>query len=65
MNARAGRVGRIAAAAGALLAAGAAALYVARALRRRAGDPAAVTSTHRGPTAGRPLRLIRGGAGEG
>jgi hypothetical protein len=61
MNDRAGRVGRLAAAAGAVLAAGAAALYVVRALRRRTRE----TPAHRGPTAGRPLRVIRGGAGEG
>jgi len=60
MKGRTGRVGRMAAAAGAVLAAGAAALYVVRALRRRARE----TSTHRGPTAGRPLRVVRGGAGE-
>jgi hypothetical protein len=61
MKGHTGRVGRVAAAAGAVLAAGGAALYVMRALRRRARE----TSTHRGPTAGRPLRVIRGGAGEG
>ncbi|HSU16695.1 hypothetical protein [Longimicrobium sp.] len=65
MSQRTGRVGRIAAAAGAVLAAGAAALYVVRALRRRASEAPMVASTHRGPTAGRPLRVIRGGAGEG
>ena len=61
MSERAARARTIAAALGAVMAAGAAALYVARALRRRARE----TSTHRGPTAGRPLRLVRGGAGEG
>jgi hypothetical protein len=55
------RVKRIAAAAGALLAAGAAVAYVLRALRERAR----ATGTHRGPTAGRPLRAVRGEAGEG
>lgn len=53
--------GRIAAA-GALLAVGvAASLYVARALRER-GDE---TPGRCGPSAGRPLTLVRGGAGEG
>jgi hypothetical protein len=53
--------GRIVAA-GALLAVGAAAtLYVARALRERSREAPA----RRGPSAGRPLTLLRGGAGEG
>ena len=50
------------AAAGAVVALGAAAsLYVVRALRERGRQ----TGTGRGPTAGRPLTLVRGGAGEG
>ena len=50
------------AAAGAVVALGAAAsLYVARALRDRRRQ----TGTGRAPTAGRPLTVIRGGAGEG
>jgi hypothetical protein len=61
MNQLAARVKRVAAAVGALLAAGAAVAYVVRALRERARG----TGTHRGPSAGRPLRALRGGAGEG
>lgn len=50
------------AAAGAVVALGAAAsLYVVRALRERQRQ----TGTGGGPTAGRPLTLVRGGAGEG
>lgn len=50
------------AAAGALLAVGvAASLYVVRALRGRGDELPA----RRLPTAGRPLTLLRGGAGEG
>ena len=50
------------AAAGAVLALGAAAsVYVVRALRQRERE----TGTRPGPTAGRPLKMIRGGAGEG
>ncbi|HYH78512.1 MAG TPA: hypothetical protein VEX86_01905 [Longimicrobium sp.] len=50
------------AAAGAVLAAGAAAsVYVVRALRERARE----APGRRGPSAGRPLTVIRGGAGEG
>lgn len=50
------------AAAGAVLALGAAAsVYVVRALRQRDRQ----TGTRTGPTAGRPLQVIRGGAGEG
>jgi hypothetical protein len=52
---------RIAAGAAALAVGAAASLYVLRALRRRARS----TSVRRGPTAGRPLTLVRGGAGEG
>ena len=61
MSPRTGRARRLAAAAGAVLAAAAAALYVARVLRERARG----TGTHRAPDAGRPLRVVRGGAGEG
>ena len=50
------------AAAGAVVALGAAAsLYVLRALRDRQRQ----VGTGRAPTAGRPLTVIRGGAGEG
>ncbi|HEU4558550.1 MAG TPA: hypothetical protein VFS20_11905 [Longimicrobium sp.] len=50
------------AAAGAVVALGAAAsLYVIRALKERERQ----TGTGRAPTAGRPLTVIRGGAGEG
>jgi hypothetical protein len=50
------------AAAGAVVALGAAAsLYVVRALRERGRQ----TGTGRAPQAGRPLTLVRGGAGEG
>jgi hypothetical protein len=50
------------AAAGAALALGAAAsVYVVRALRQRERQ----TGNQFGPTAGRPLKAIRGGAGEG
>jgi hypothetical protein len=55
------RTARIAAAAGGAMALAAAALYVVRALRGKAR----ATGTRRGPTAGRPLKLVRGGAGEG
>ena len=61
MSHPAGRVKRLFAAAGAVLAAAAAVLYVARALRERARG----AGTHRVPSAGRPLRVVRGGAGEG
>ncbi|HEX8245971.1 MAG TPA: hypothetical protein VF541_20825 [Longimicrobium sp.] len=61
MSAATGRIRRLFAAAGAVLATAAAVLYVARTLRERARG----TATHRGPSAGRPLRVVRGGAGEG
>lgn len=61
MSASAGRVKRLFAAAGAAVAAAAALLYVVRALRERARG----AGTHRAPDAGRPLRVVRGGAGEG
>lgn len=53
---------RMAALAGAALAVLAAVAYVGRLLRGRA--PAQVGGG-RAPTAGRPLRVVRGGAGEG
>ncbi|HET7229052.1 MAG TPA: hypothetical protein VFJ16_03585 [Longimicrobium sp.] len=54
------------AAAGAVLALGAAAsVYVARVLRRRGNGGRSGDGARRGPTAGRPLTLVRGGAGEG
>ncbi|HEX6746991.1 MAG TPA: hypothetical protein VF092_06805 [Longimicrobium sp.] len=61
MSERTVPVRRIAAAVGAALVAGAAAVYVTRILRERART----AGGGRGPTAGRPLRLVRGGAGEG
>lgn len=51
---------RIAVTAGAVLAAGAAAVYVARILRSRAAPAAGV----RVPSAGRPLAVVRGDAAE-
>lgn len=50
---------------GAVLAVGAAAsVYLARAMRDRREAREREAGVRRGPTAGRPLRAVRGGAGE-
>jgi hypothetical protein len=65
MNYQEGRWKRMAATGAVLAVSAAASVYLIRTLRDRQAQRERESSTGRAPTAGRPLGVIRGGAGEG
>jgi len=60
-----GRWKRVAATGAVLAVSAAASVYLIRTLRDRQAERERERSPRRGPSAGRPLGVIRGGAGEG